>query len=129
MVGRVTFVNYATYQGMARDALDTPFGARWGTVASFEGEPYWLEEAETRSKVLGAVARLLEAGNVDTLVIDRSRVRGLGSMEPTHPAYHASFSLWRKMSREEAGKVERSETVTADVHIAPNAYLFDEARL
>lgn len=130
MVSEVMFVNHATFLGLARDALNTKFGERWATVTWFGGEPYWLEHAETRTPVLAHLEEMIARGQpFESLVIDRSRVRGLGADRPTHPAYHASFSLWRRMSSDESARLSASETMRAPVAIANDAYVFDEWRL
>lgn len=130
-VQSVTFVDLATFLGKPSGALDQWWGTPKGMVAYFEGSPYWLEVGETRRHILAGIDRLVAArGPLPDIVIDRSRVLGFGPTVPRHPAYHASFSLWRRMSASECCQLARSEKTECAVDVAGgDAWLFREETL
>jgi hypothetical protein len=128
MASKIIGVNYSTFMGLPRDAITYADGEpRIEGVTWWAERAYWLEEREASDVILAAVARFVSGpGPVPSLMVDRSRIRFVGAPDAKLVSFHASYSLWRRMSDEEVDRLGRSEVVEADLYLSLTAFLYDK---
>lgn len=123
MVKRVFFVNYATYLGRPPSDLTTVDGPVWMAVARFGDELFRLDHCEVKADIVARADEVIRTRDASVVLIDRSLLRGYGGSDPSHPAHHASFSLWVRMSEEERERFSRADCLERPVRIHRDAYV------
>ena len=128
MVRRLWFVDGDEFRGVPTEQCRR----------TLEGEPYWLAlrseggelfcqwRCEVRDVVLDELEHSLELEDFEqAFLIDRSLLRNVGVERSSHPAFHASFTLWARVAAHNAAHVEAMRLVASEAEIQRDAYVPD----